>query len=200
MVVYLYIYNMKNPAKVVFLWPLLALCAGCASVGAVLDGALDEETTAGGEDRTPVTVTRVVDGDTVEISPQIDGVEAVRLIGIDTPEPYAADEPQPLSFEASEFAADELEGEEVLLEFDEERTDDYGRLLAYVYRDGEMFNELALSEGYAQVATFPPNTRYLGRFETAQEEARSAERGIWGLPDEEARLLGDRGNGIGGGR
>ncbi len=66
----------------------------------------------------------------------------------------------------------------------EERTDQYDRLLAYVYPQGEeMFNETLLREGYAQVATFPPNTRYEDRFRAAQEEARSARRGLWGLFD-----------------
>ena len=62
-----------------------------------------------------------------------------------------------------------------------------------------MFNETLLREGYAQVATFPPSTRYLDRFEEAQDEAREARRGIWGLSDEELCLLRDRGNDIGGG-
>ena len=86
------------------------------------------------------------------------------------------------------------------LELDAEEEDDYGRLLAYVYRsDGSMFNEALVREGNAQeVATFPPNTRYLDRFEKAQEEAREAGRGIWGLPEGEACQLRDRGNGIGG--
>ena len=85
------------------------------------------------------------------------------------------------------------------LEFDAERKDDYGRLLAYAYlTDGTMFNETLLREGYAQVAIFPPNTRYLERFEEAQEEAREARRGIWGLPEGELCRLRDRGNGIGG--
>jgi endonuclease YncB( thermonuclease family) len=34
-----------------------------------------------------VTVSRVLNGDTVEISPTISGTEDVRLIGVDTPEP-----------------------------------------------------------------------------------------------------------------
>ena len=52
---------------------------------------------------------------------------------------------------------------------DAEEEDDYGRLLAYVYRsDGSMFNEALVREGYAQVATFPPNIRYLDRFAKAQ--------------------------------
>ena len=86
------------------------------------------------------------------------------------------------------------------LEFDVERKDDYGRLLAYAYlTGGPMYNETLLREGYAQVATFPPNKRYVGRFEEAQKEAREARCGIWGLPEDELCRLRDRGNGIGGG-
>lgn len=33
-----------------------------------------------------VTVSRVVDGDTVEVTPAVDGLTEVRLIGVDTPE------------------------------------------------------------------------------------------------------------------
>ena len=33
-----------------------------------------------------VTVKRIVDGDTIKIDPAIDGIEEVRLIGVDTPE------------------------------------------------------------------------------------------------------------------
>jgi micrococcal nuclease len=51
--------------------------------------------------------------------------------------------------------------------------------------DGTMFNETLLREGYAQIATFPPNTRYVDRFEDAQEEAREVGRGIWSLPEGE---------------
>jgi hypothetical protein len=35
-----------------------------------------------------VSVTRVVDGDTIEVSPQVEGTADVRLIGIDTPEVF----------------------------------------------------------------------------------------------------------------
>jgi micrococcal nuclease len=35
-----------------------------------------------------------------------------------------------------------------------------------------MFNEVLLMEGYAQVATFPPNVKYVERFQVAQREAR----------------------------
>ncbi|CAN5717676.1 hypothetical protein BH24ACT21_BH24ACT21_10880 [soil metagenome] len=50
-----------------------------------------------------VTVRRVVDGDTVEISPSIDGIKVVRLIGIDTPETHFVAEPEPYAEQASRF-------------------------------------------------------------------------------------------------
>jgi micrococcal nuclease len=148
------------------------------------------------------TVRRVVDGDTVDIAPAVEGRDRVRLIGVDTPEMRDPDcGEQPYADEAKAFTTSELEGEEVELEFDEERTDRNDRLLAYVYpRDEEeMFNETLLQEGYAQVATFPPNVKYVDRFLAAQEEARTAGRGLWGLSDEELVAQTDRGNGIGGG-
>jgi hypothetical protein len=46
----------------------------------------------------------------------------------------------------------------VALEFDVEKVDQYGRLLAYLWLpDHSMFNEALVDEGLAQVATFPPN-------------------------------------------
>src|SRR5918995_964996 len=147
-----------------------------------------------------VTVKRVVDGDTVEISPAIDGIEDLRFIGVDTPETKHPDcGEQPYADEAFEFTRAQLEGEEVEVEFDVQKKDRYNRLLAYVYpSDEEMFNETLLEEGYAQVATFPPNVKYVDRFLQAQEEARAAGRGLWALPFDQLAQQNDRGNGIGG--
>jgi micrococcal nuclease len=157
-----------------------------------------QEEVGGGQANEQATVERVVDGDTIELDREIEGVDRVRLIGVDTPEDTTECPDQPLSAEASEFTTRELEGQQVDLEFDEERTDPFGRLLAYVYtEDGELFNEGLVREGYAQVFTVAPNVRYEDRFRAAQEEARTQGMGIWGLsPDEQSRLT-DRGNGIG---
>lgn len=145
-----------------------------------------------------VTVSRVVDGDTIEVSPAVDGISDVRLIGVDTPETYG--EAQPYGPEAKEFTTTRLQGRRVALEFDTERVDPYGRALAYVrLRDGTMFNETLVREGYAQVATFPPNVRYVDRFLEAQREARAANRGLWGLSRAELCRQTDRGNDIGAG-
>ena len=105
---------------------------------------------------------------------------------------------QPYGPEASEFTTSELQGEEIELEFDEDKEDRYDRLLAYVHKDAEMFNETLLEEGYAQVYIVSPNDEYEERFKEAQEEAQVAQRGIWALSPSEQALLADRGNGIGG--
>lgn len=105
----------------------------------------------------------------------------MRLIGIDTPESVAPDEPvQCFAVEASAYTTERLDGERVRLEFDVERIDPYERTLAYVWLGDELFNETLVREGYAFVTTFPPNVRYLERFRAAQREARSAGRGVWG--------------------
>jgi micrococcal nuclease len=125
-------------------------------------------------------VTRVIDGDTIEVRFEGDIID-VRLIGIDTPETVAPDEPVTCyGPEASKFTTSRLDGRRVKLEFDIERIDRYGRTLAYVWIEGELFNETLVAQGYAQVTTYPPNVKYVERFIEAQREARTAERGFWG--------------------
>lgn len=154
----------------------------------------EEQEAAGSYDAT-VTITSVTDGDTVEVSPAVNGYTDVRLIGMDTPEVFFGT--QPYGAESSAFATQMLEGQTVELELDVEEVDDFDRLLAYVWIGDELFNETLVEEGYAQVATFPPNTAYEGDFIAAQEEARAAGLGIWGLSVPEQCQLADRGNGIG---
>jgi endonuclease YncB( thermonuclease family) len=143
-----------------------------------------------------VVVSRVVDGDTIEVSPAVGGISDVRLIGVDAPETHGGTEPY--GEEASAFTTQRLEGRKVALEFDVEHIDPYGRVLAYVWlSDGKMFNEVLVREGYAQVATFPPNVKYVKRFLAAQREARADDAGLWGLSRSQQCELANRGNGIG---
>ncbi len=87
---------------------------------------------------------------------------------------------------------------DIELEFDQERTDQYGRLLSYVYpANGSIFNVDLVEEGYAQAYPYPPNTKYEDRFAATQDEARNAELGLWGLSENQQCKLADRGNGIG---
>ena len=73
-------------------------------------------------------------------------------------------------------------GSTVTLERDVSERDRFGRLLRYVYLDdGRMVNELLLAEGFATIATFPPDLRYLDRFREAESVARAELRGLWSL-------------------
>lgn len=129
--------------------------------------------------RRTVLVSRVIDGDTIEV--QLKGTTDVRLIGIDTPETVHPSEPvRCFGPAASSFTKRTLEGEMVRLEYDVERTDQYGRTLAYVFSDGRLFNETLVARGYAQVTTYPPNVKYEDRFLAAETSARGGDRGFWG--------------------
>ena len=119
-------------------------------------------------------VVRVVDGDTLIID--YNGTEErVRLIGVDTPESVHPDEEKNTEFgtTASNFSKELLT--------DKQERDQYGRILAYVYLDDVMVNKILLEEGYAKVATYPPNVKYVDDFTAIQEEARNNKKGLWGL-------------------
>jgi micrococcal nuclease len=127
-----------------------------------------------------VYVTRVVDGDTVEV--EIGGREEdVRYIGVDTPETVKPEEPvQCFGPEASDFNHGLVEQKWVRLVFDRERRDVYGRLLAYVFLEGRFVNAELVRRGFARTLTIPPNTRYAKRFKRLQSAAAQAGRGLWG--------------------
>ncbi len=131
-----------------------------------------------GQSQAQVFVQRVIDGDTVVLS----NGERVRYIGMDTPELYHPRKPvQFYAREAMEFNRRLVEGKRVRLEFDLERRDKYGRLLAYVYLpDGTFVNAELVRQGYAQLLTFPPNVKHVDLFRKLQTEAREANRGLWG--------------------
>lgn len=126
------------------------------------------------------TVTRVVDGDTIKINYN-SKEESVRLIGIDTPESVHPDASRNVfnGEIASNYTKTLLEGKDIELEFDTQKRDRYGRLLAYVYIDGTMVNRLLLKEGYAQVSTYPPNVKYVDEFTKIQKSARENSKGLW---------------------
>src|SRR3989344_6996325 len=77
-----------------------------------------------------IKVTRVIDGDTIEI----EGGQKVRYIGIDTPETVDPRSlPQCFGKEAASKNRELVEGKKVRLEKDILDKDKYGRLLRYVY-------------------------------------------------------------------
>lgn len=126
-----------------------------------------------------VSVVRVVDGDTIEIS----GGEKVRYIGMNTPETVKQNWPvECFGKEASQENKALVEGKRVRLVRDVSDRDRYGRLLRYVYlEDGTFVNEVLVREGYAYATTFPPDVSKQAVFRVAELDARIAKRGLWAL-------------------
>lgn len=135
-------------------------------------------------------VERVVDGDTLKLSNK----DKVRLIGVDTPEVHYSDKLlrdskksgkdikaiQALGKKASDFTGNLCANKKVRLEFDVEKHDRYGRLLAYVYLEyGTFVNAKIIEEGYGQVMTIPPNVKHADHFRDLERKARDNKKGLW---------------------
>ncbi len=117
-------------------------------------------------------VTRVIDGDTLEIENKI----KIRLIGIDAPE---AKNEECYQQESTNYLKSLIENQQIELEKDISETDRYGRLLRYIYKDGIMINELLVSEGYALASSYPPDIKYQLKFKEAEKFARLNMKGLW---------------------
>ncbi|GAA1821283.1 thermonuclease family protein [Nesterenkonia flava] len=123
---------------------------------------------------------RVVDGDTLVVD--VEGTEErVRLLNIDTPESVHPQQPVECLGPESTERMEELisPGDELRLEFDEERRDRYDRLLAAVYLDDVFLNEQMAREGYGEPAYFAPNDRFLPQIEEAWAQAEAAGVGLF---------------------
>lgn len=183
---------------------LVVLLAGCSTV------SLPGTATGPGGDGTPpgtpvpspappevdrtVTVERVVDGDTLKISYANGTEDTVRLIGVDTPEVHAENDPPEFEGvpdtaagadclrrwgERASAATKELDGRTVGLAFDTnlDRRGYYGRLLAYVVVDGGTHNFRLVRDGHARVydSSFSHKETYLA----AERRARAGGVGLW---------------------
>ncbi|EMA28918.1 lamin tail domain-containing protein [Haloarcula japonica] len=186
---------------------VLVVAAGCSgftgepsgSAGTAVDGqsAVDVP-----ESAVTVTVTAVVDGDTIQVAYENGTGDTVRLVGVDTPEVHA--ENDPAEFEgvpetdagasclrgagtnASSLAKQRLLGETVGLAFDPNlnRRGYYDRLLAYVVHDEALFNYRLVETGHARV--YDSEFTRAERFYAAEDAARSDRRGLWRCTDQSA--------------
>lgn len=126
-----------------------------------------------------ILVKKVIDGDTI----QLEDSSRVRYIGINTPESVDRRRPiEALGKESAKFNKQLVQGKNVRLEFDVQKKDDYGRLLAYVYVGDTFVNAELVKQGYAQASTYPPNVKYADLFQRLEREAREAGRGLWASP------------------
>jgi endonuclease YncB( thermonuclease family) len=133
-------------------------------------------------------VERVHDGDTLRLR---DG-RAVRLIGINAPELARRDGSSPAEAHAG-HAREVLgrllpPGSEVDLDFEADREDRYGRLLAHLFLvqgDRRNVQQILLEQGHAVAIVIPPNTGLTECYLHAERRARARKAGLWALPDYE---------------
>lgn len=122
-------------------------------------------------------VTKVIDGDTIEINMNGQNYK-VRYIGMDTPETVKSADC--FGSEATLRNKQLVEGQKVRLVKDVSETDKYGRLLRYVYVGDIFVNMVLVNEGYAKSATYPPDVKYYKNFLEAEKIAREEKVGLWG--------------------
>jgi len=129
-------------------------------------------------EKSTVRVTRVIDGDTIEI----EGGVKVRYIGIDTPE--SVDPRRTVECFGKEAAAKNkmlVEGKDVRLAKDVSEIDRFGRLLRYVYIGDILVNDFLVRNGFALAISYPPDIAHQEEFLQAQTEAREQNRGLWSM-------------------
>ena len=131
-------------------------------------------------------VVRVVDGDTIVI--RYSGkYEKVRLLCVNTPESVHPDKKQniPMGKVASRYTQKKVTGKNVELEFEIERLrGNYGRLLAYVFVDGQNFNMDLVRQGLSPYYTkYGKSQKYDVEFRAAEKLARKEKLNIWGDPE-----------------
>jgi micrococcal nuclease len=168
--------NLTRAVLAVLAVAQLSACSTLATPGARADSVA-----------TTATVLKVVDGDTVDIVDDVRGRLRIRLLGIDTPETkkpgYTVGCWGP---EATQFAKDTLLGQRVAMIPDptQDRTDRYGRTLAYLDRaDGWDYSVEAVRAGAAHSYVYHghPVAR-ADQIAAAEQDGKAAGRGLWGPP------------------
>ena len=169
---------LRAPLLIAAVLVVLAVSRGCGNDGGSSDPS----------GPVSVRVTHVVDGDTIDVSMPDGSDETVRYIGIDTPETVKPGTPVqcggPRAHDVNELL---VGGRVVMLRFDAERRDVYGRLLAYVYlpaaRPGAhplFVNAELVRLGLARTLTIPPNDSFASLFARLAARAGALGRGLWG--------------------
>ncbi|MDR2071135.1 MAG: thermonuclease family protein [Treponema sp.] len=136
---------------------------------------------------TKAYVTRVIDGDTIDVAiedppEELETSERIRFLGVDTPETvHPNKEVEQFGKEASGYTKTALTRKTVYLAFDRDLRDQYGRVLAYVYtEDNVCFNAELIKQGYARAYTSFP-FQFKDEFVKLEETAQATNTGLWEL-------------------
>jgi micrococcal nuclease len=131
------------------------------------------------------TIDYAVDGDTLRVREPDGERQYVRLVGIDTPEDVKPGYPSECCSKAAAHSMEALapEGASVTLRYDSvaDHEDVYGRILAHAFIGRRRLELAQLRRGWAYVYRYD-DQRFdgLSRFYSAEDQARSQGRGVWG--------------------
>lgn len=127
-----------------------------------------------------VTFNKCIDGDTASLKINRQ-VKKVRFLAIDTPEtkhPKKGEEPY--GKEASNFTCSALkEAKKITLEYENNKEDKYGRVLAWVFTDGELLQGRLVKTGLAKVAYLYDDYKYTDDLKKLENEAKKEKLRIW---------------------
>lgn len=168
-----------------------------SSIGSAAADSPNITTSSSGEravgDVEAVTVYHVIDGDTLYVHRKDGSNAKVRLVGMNCPESVAEDASRNTEegVQASAYTKSLIAEEQtVWLSRDTSETDQYGRLLRYVWlkqpsanpTDAEieeaMLNAILVENGYAQAKRYEPDTAYYPLFKKLGEAAIDQGKGV----------------------
>lgn len=123
-----------------------------------------------------------VDGDTIKVILNEEEIK-VRLLAVDTPESVSTQvEDEYYGKEASDYTCNLItKAKTIELEYDEnsDKTDKYGRVLAWVFVDGNLLQDSLVRNGYAEVAYLYGDYKYTDTLEASEILAKKEKLGIW---------------------
>jgi micrococcal nuclease len=134
------------------------------------------------------TVTKVSDGDTIQVTTPEQTKLRVRLYGMDAPETPKINQRtgrvnkpgQPYGKESWKALEAKIMGKQVRLDIID--IDRYKRMVGVIWLGNRNINLEMVKEGYAEAYLEYLKEPYRAQFVQAEREARSARRGIWALP------------------
>jgi micrococcal nuclease len=191
---------------------LVVSLSGCSTAIDSLTAGTQQPGNAAGPDigeEWTVEVVEVVDGDTLKVRFPDGTVENVRLLGVDTPEVHTAVSPgefegipstddgqmwlRDWGHKASEFMRQRVADATVRVATDEQadRRGSYGRLLVYVFADGENVNAELIEHGYARMYDSSFSKR--DAFASMESTAQSQRAGLWAYTDGDGASTDDGG-------
>ena len=116
---------------------------------------------------------KAVDGDTAKLS--VKGrTYTFRFLAVDTPETVKPNTPVAfMGKRASDYTKSELK------QYDGNKTDKYGRRLAWIWVDGKLLQDKLVRKGYARVYYIYGKYRYTDILKTSERKAKKKKLGIW---------------------